>query len=218
MASATCTVTLTQGIDHTATLDLPAESVAGILDAPAAEVVQYLLDFMKEARIDRAGCFAYSPIEGAGANELPGALPDEVRQERQARFMAVAEEGLRPGSRRRRRAHRFRSLVAHTLRGFGTTAPCRRQSPGRHRQWPPLWRPGHGRPDRAWRSSPGGGGPAVRRVLRHPALLWPDRPDLGLLTVGGRAPPRPPGRQARKSPAIKAGLCCNQLRITMLPI
>jgi ribosomal protein S12 methylthiotransferase len=51
-----------------------------------------LLDFMREARIDRAGCFAYSPVEGAAANALPGAVPHEVREERRARFMAVAEE------------------------------------------------------------------------------------------------------------------------------
>jgi ribosomal protein S12 methylthiotransferase len=50
-----------------------------------------LLDFMREARIDRAGCFAYSPVQGAAANELPGALPAEVREERRARFMSVAE-------------------------------------------------------------------------------------------------------------------------------
>jgi ribosomal protein S12 methylthiotransferase len=50
-----------------------------------------LLDFMPEAQIDRAGCFAYSPVAGATANELPGQLPDAVRQERRARFMAVAE-------------------------------------------------------------------------------------------------------------------------------
>ena len=56
------------------------------------EEFDYLLDFLREARIDRAGCFAYSPIDGAPANELPGALPDEVREERRARFMAVAEE------------------------------------------------------------------------------------------------------------------------------
>ncbi|WP_119154242.1 30S ribosomal protein S12 methylthiotransferase RimO [Caldimonas tepidiphila] len=56
------------------------------------EEFQYLLDFLREAQIDRAGCFAYSPVEGAAANELPGALPDEVREERRARFMAVAEE------------------------------------------------------------------------------------------------------------------------------
>ena len=47
---------------------------------------------MREARIDRAGCFAYSPVEGAAANDLPGMLPAEVREERRARFMAVAEE------------------------------------------------------------------------------------------------------------------------------
>jgi ribosomal protein S12 methylthiotransferase len=55
------------------------------------EEFQYLLDFMQEAKIDRAGCFAYSPVEGASANDIPGALPTEVREERRARFMAVAE-------------------------------------------------------------------------------------------------------------------------------
>jgi len=53
---------------------------------------EHLLDFMREAKIDRAGCFAYSPVEGAGANALDGALPAEVREGRRARFMAVAEE------------------------------------------------------------------------------------------------------------------------------
>src|SRR5260221_2209406 len=46
----------------------------------------------RSAQIDRAGCFAYSPVEGAAANEIPGMLPLEVREERRARFMAVAEE------------------------------------------------------------------------------------------------------------------------------
>ena len=64
--------------------------IAGFPGETEAEF-QYLLDFMKEARIDRAGCFAYSPVSGASANELPGALPDEVRNERQARFMQVTE-------------------------------------------------------------------------------------------------------------------------------
>lgn len=53
---------------------------------------QHLLDFVREAQIDRAGCFAYSPVEGAAANGIPGMLPQEVREERRARFMAVAEE------------------------------------------------------------------------------------------------------------------------------
>ena len=56
------------------------------------EEFEHLLDFMREARIDRAGCFAYSPVEGAAANDLPGMLSAEVREERRARFMAVAEE------------------------------------------------------------------------------------------------------------------------------
>ena len=46
---------------------------------------------MQEAQIDRAGCFAYSPVNGAAANALPDAVPDAVREERRARFMAVAE-------------------------------------------------------------------------------------------------------------------------------
>jgi len=50
-----------------------------------------LLAFLKEARIDRAGCFAYSPVAGAAANEIPGMLPAELREERRARVMAVAE-------------------------------------------------------------------------------------------------------------------------------
>ncbi len=51
----------------------------------------HLLNFMQEAQIDRAGCFAYSPVKGATANELPGMLPEAVREERRAAFMAVAE-------------------------------------------------------------------------------------------------------------------------------
>jgi ribosomal protein S12 methylthiotransferase len=56
------------------------------------EEFEHLLQFMREADIDRAGCFAYSPVTGAAANELPGMLSQSVREERRARFMAVAEE------------------------------------------------------------------------------------------------------------------------------
>ena len=55
------------------------------------EEFSHLLDFMQEAKIDRAGCFAYSPVQGAVANDIPGMLPLELREERRARFMAVAE-------------------------------------------------------------------------------------------------------------------------------
>jgi ribosomal protein S12 methylthiotransferase len=48
-----------------------------------------LLGFLREARLDRVGCFAYSAVEGAKANELPGAVPEALKQERLGRFMAV---------------------------------------------------------------------------------------------------------------------------------
>ena len=52
----------------------------------------YLLNFLDEAQIDRAGCFAYSPVDGATANLLEKPVPDAIREERRARFMAKAEE------------------------------------------------------------------------------------------------------------------------------
>lgn len=51
-----------------------------------------LLAFLEEAELDRVGCFAYSAVEGAAANALPGAVPEEVKQERRARFMSVQEK------------------------------------------------------------------------------------------------------------------------------
>lgn len=65
--------------------------IAGFPGETEAEF-EHLLDFMREAQIDRAGCFAYSPVQGATANELPGMLDAAVREERRARFMAVAEQ------------------------------------------------------------------------------------------------------------------------------
>ncbi len=75
---------------------------------------QYLLDFMQEAKIDRAGCFAYSPVEGASANDIPGALPAEVREERRARFMAVAEQVS---------AAKLQARVGQTLQVLVDSAP-----------------------------------------------------------------------------------------------
>ena len=65
--------------------------IAGFPGETEAEF-EHLLDFMREAKIDRAGCFAYSPVDGAAANALPGMLPQALREERRARFMAVAED------------------------------------------------------------------------------------------------------------------------------
>ena len=52
----------------------------------------YLLNFLVEAQIDRAGCFAYSPVDGATANLLEKPVPDAIREDRRVRFMAKAEE------------------------------------------------------------------------------------------------------------------------------
>jgi ribosomal protein S12 methylthiotransferase len=48
-----------------------------------------LLAFLEQAQLDRVGCFAYSPVDGAAANALPDAVPDAIREERRARFMAA---------------------------------------------------------------------------------------------------------------------------------
>jgi len=74
--------------------------IAGFPGETEAEF-EHLLDFVREAQIDRAGCFAYSAVEGAAANELPGMLPLAEREARQARFMAVAEEVSAQRLRRR---------------------------------------------------------------------------------------------------------------------
>ena len=82
-----------------------------------------LLQFMEEAQIDRAGCFAYSPVEGATANELDHPVPETIREERRSRFMALAEE---QSSRRLRRLvdQRIRVLVDHVTPegGIGRSA------------------------------------------------------------------------------------------------
>ncbi|AMX01180.1 30S ribosomal protein S12 methylthiotransferase RimO [Microbulbifer thermotolerans] len=56
------------------------------------EDFQYLLDWLSEAQLDRVGCFQYSPVDGAPANALEGAVPEEVKQERWERFMAHQRE------------------------------------------------------------------------------------------------------------------------------
>jgi ribosomal protein S12 methylthiotransferase len=60
--------------------------IAGFPGETEAEF-QELLDFLDEAQLDRVGCFAYSPVEGAKANELPDPVPEEVREDRRRRFM-----------------------------------------------------------------------------------------------------------------------------------
>ncbi|MBI5910017.1 MAG: 30S ribosomal protein S12 methylthiotransferase RimO [Betaproteobacteria bacterium] len=65
--------------------------IAGFPGETETEFAQ-MLDFLEEAELDRVGCFAYSPVEGAKANALPDPVPEVVREERRARFMAVQEK------------------------------------------------------------------------------------------------------------------------------
>jgi ribosomal protein S12 methylthiotransferase len=101
--------------------------IAGFPGETEAEF-DHLLQFMREAAIDRAGCFAYSPVTGAAANELPGALPDELREERRGRFMAVAEE-VSVARLARRVGATMQVLVARAA--SGARMPTRRRSTAR---------------------------------------------------------------------------------------
>ena len=56
------------------------------------EEFETLLEFLRQAQLDRVGCFAYSPVQGAAANGLPDPVPEPVREERKARLMQVQAE------------------------------------------------------------------------------------------------------------------------------
>ena len=72
-------------------LTIRSTFIAGFPGETEAEF-SALLEFLEEAQLDRVGCFAYSPVDGATANALPDAVPHEVREERRARFMATQEK------------------------------------------------------------------------------------------------------------------------------
>ena len=65
-----------------------------IVGFPGETEVEFeqLLEFLEEAQLDRVGCFAYSPVEGAAANALPDHVPEEVKEERRARLMTLQEK------------------------------------------------------------------------------------------------------------------------------
>lgn len=88
---------------------------------------EYLLDFLREAQLDRVGCFAYSPVEGAAANALPGALPDEVREQRRARLMQVQEEISR--ARLRRKVGTLQRVLVDTVTADGAIARSSADAP-----------------------------------------------------------------------------------------
>jgi ribosomal protein S12 methylthiotransferase len=71
-------------------LTIRSTFIVGFPGETEAEFAE-LLAFLEEAQLDRVGCFAYSPVQGASANLLPDPVPDEIKEERRARFMALQE-------------------------------------------------------------------------------------------------------------------------------
>ncbi len=65
--------------------------IAGFPGETEAEFGQ-LLEFLEAAQLDRVGCFAYSPVQGAAANALPDPVPDELKEQRRARFMQAQQK------------------------------------------------------------------------------------------------------------------------------
>jgi len=72
-------------------ITLRSTFIAGFPGETEAEFEE-LLAFLEEAQLDRVGCFAYSAVDGAAANALPGPVPEDVKQERRARLMTLQEE------------------------------------------------------------------------------------------------------------------------------
>ncbi|MFA6162452.1 MAG: 30S ribosomal protein S12 methylthiotransferase RimO [Methylobacter sp.] len=88
---------------------------------------EQLLDFMSEAEMDRVGCFAYSPVKGALANELPDQIPEEVKQERLARFMAHQAEIS--AARLQKRVGRIETVLVDEVVEEGAVARSKADAP-----------------------------------------------------------------------------------------
>jgi ribosomal protein S12 methylthiotransferase len=86
-----------------------------------------LLDFMSEAQMDRVGCFAYSPVKGAAANDLPDQIPEEVKQERLARFMAHQAEIS--AARLQKRVGRIETVLIDEVVEEGAVARSKADAP-----------------------------------------------------------------------------------------
>ncbi len=86
-----------------------------------------LLEFIEAAQLDRVGCFVYSPVDGAKANELPGHVPEAIKEERKARFMALQENIS--ATRLRRRIGSTLTVLVDTVSSRGAAARSSADAP-----------------------------------------------------------------------------------------
>jgi ribosomal protein S12 methylthiotransferase len=100
--------------------------IAGFPGETEAEFEE-LLAFLKEAELDRVGCFAYSPVDGAKANELPDPVPAGLREERRARFMQVQEAISR--EKLKRKVGQTLDVIVDGIEGTKAIARSRADAP-----------------------------------------------------------------------------------------
>jgi ribosomal protein S12 methylthiotransferase len=91
------------------------------------EEFEELLQFLTDAQLDRVGCFAYSPVKGAAANDLPNAVPETVKEERLARFMAHQAEIS--AARLQRRIGRVETVLVDEVVEEGAVARSKSDAP-----------------------------------------------------------------------------------------
>jgi ribosomal protein S12 methylthiotransferase len=91
------------------------------------EEFEELLAFLEEAQLDRVGCFAYSAVDGAAANALPGPVPEDVKHERRARLMRL-QEGI-SARRLERRVGKTLTVLVDEVRAEGAIARSSADAP-----------------------------------------------------------------------------------------
>jgi ribosomal protein S12 methylthiotransferase len=107
-------------------LTIRSTFIVGFPGESQAEFEQ-LLNFLEQAQLDRVGCFAYSPVEGAVANALPDPVPEEVKEERRARFMATQE--AISAARMRQKIGRTMTVLVDEVRSDATVARSAADAP-----------------------------------------------------------------------------------------